>query len=133
MTGTNQRPTSIYDIYEFYLKAEHLRGVPAKVTIKQVSVTEIFIPNLNQKQPRLLVRFVGKKLVLILNKTHAADLARIAGTGEFSKWVGMSVILSPTKTERGKDTISISAVPELETQADETKADEVPATTSEAA
>lgn len=102
---------SIRDLYTFYLKAEHLQGRSVPVHIETVTVEKVFNPRIKQNEPRLLIRFYGKKLALTVNKTQAASLERITGTDDYTRWVGHEVMLSPDIAGNGKDTIVISAVP----------------------
>lgn len=102
---------SIHDLFTYYLKAEHLRGRTAVVHIESVSITKIFVPNVKKEEPHLVVRFHGKKLALICNKTQALAFSRIAGTDDYTKWVGCEVALTPTKAPSGQDTILVTSPP----------------------
>jgi hypothetical protein len=102
---------SIRDIFTFYLKAEHLQGRTAIVAIASCEVEEVFNPRIRHNEPRLILRFHGKKLALACNKTQAAALEQITGMDDYSKWIGHTVALSPNRAHNGKDTIAISAPP----------------------
>lgn len=100
---------SIHDLFTFYLKAEQLQGRSVTVHIESCTVEQVFNPRTKRNEPKLLIRFHGKKLGLLANKTSAAALERITGTDDYTKWVGHDVTLSPSKSVSGMDTIVISA------------------------
>ena len=102
---------SIRDVFTFYLKAEHLQGRTALVAIASCELEEVFNPRIRRNEPRLILRFHGKKLALACNKTQAAALEQITGTDDYTKWIGHTVALSPNRAHNGKDTIAISAPP----------------------
>lgn len=101
---------SIYDTYEFFLKAADLEGQPRTVQVESAQRREIFDPNAGKNEPAVALRFVGKKKTMVLNKTQAAAMAAATGTDDYSQWPGAHVILTPV-VYRKKDTIQVSAVP----------------------
>jgi hypothetical protein len=102
---------SIHDLFTFYLRPENLQGRTAVVTIEDCIVEEIFNPRIRRNEPRLIVRFHGKKLRLCCNKTQAERLMEITKTDNYAHWKGHTVALSPATAPNGKATISISAPP----------------------
>ncbi len=99
---------SIHDLFTFYLKAEHLQGRSVTVHIESCTIEQVFNPRSKKNEPRLLIRFHGKKLGLLCNKTQAGVLARLTGTDDYTRWPGASVVLAPGKAGSGQDTITIS-------------------------
>jgi hypothetical protein len=104
---------SIHDLFTYYLKAEHLQGRSVTVHIESATVTDVFNPRTKRNEPRLLIRFHGKKLGLLCNKTQAGVLARLTGTDDYTRWPGHSVVLTPGKAGSGQDTITVSG-PQVE-------------------
>lgn len=93
-----------------WLKAEDLQGRAAVVTIEKATVEELRQPD-GKKEGKIVVAFMGKHKKLILNKTQAFDLIRLAGTEVFGDWVGLVVTLTPTVATNRKPTISIGPGP----------------------
>jgi hypothetical protein len=106
---------SIRDIFTFYLKAEHLQGRTAVVHIESCTIEQVFNPRAKHNEPRLIIRFHGKKLALACNKTQAASIERITGVDDYTKWPGHAVALAPGRTNNGQETIIISAAPKAPT------------------
>lgn len=104
---------SAMDIYEFFLKAADLGEKTGTVKIERVQVRETFDPQTKKKEPKLTVRFVGKKKLLLLNKTQTAALIEICQTDDYDKWAGHFVTIGPAKSRSGKDTIEITAPAEM--------------------
>jgi hypothetical protein len=109
---------SIKDLFTFYLKAEDLRGRTVIATIESAKVEEVFNSRAKRNEPRLLVRFAGKKLALVCNKTQAVAIMGISGTEDYTKWTKTAVALSPGRSDNGKETIVISAPPANQTGTD---------------
>lgn len=110
--------SSAYDLYTFYLHNEHLRGRSVQAVIEAVSVEDVFNARIKRNEKKLVVRFVGKKLALCLNKTQCGAIIKIADSDNFSKWVGLTLLLTPT-TQSGRPTITISKPDVKETPAGE--------------
>ena len=104
---------SIRDLFTFYLKAEHLRGQSVVVHIESCNVEQVYTPRNKRTEPKLLIRFHGKKLALCANKTQAATIEQIAKTDDYEKWIGHAIMLTPTTIERADTTITITAPPKL--------------------
>ncbi len=102
---------SIRDLFTFFLKAEHLRGQSVVVHIESCTVEQVFNPRARRNEPKLIVRFHGKKLAFCPNKSQAAAIETITKTDDYEKWIGHSIMLTPTQMERGEDTITITAPP----------------------
>jgi SepF-like predicted cell division protein (DUF552 family) len=103
---------SIYDVYEFYLEPHDLQGRSHVVTIESAVVREIFSPIKRANEPVIVVRFVGKKKVMTLNKTQAGAIAEVCKTDNFEKWAGNKIMITPADIKVGreqKQTIAITA------------------------
>lgn len=103
---------SIYDVYEFYLEPQDLQGRSLVVTIESAVVREIYSPIKRANEPVIVVRFVGKKKLLTLNKTQAGAIAEITRTDNFEKWAGSKIMITPADIKVGreqKQTIAITA------------------------
>lgn len=104
---------SIKDIFpDKWLKAEVINGHRPRVAIEHVGVEKLFNPTSRKHEPKLVVKFYGKELRLICNKTQAQALASICKTDDYSQWPGHEVVLSSGKAPNGKDTIIISPLPD---------------------
>ena len=105
--------SSYKDIFpDKWLKAEHLQGRSVVVTIVGVGIESMFNPATKKQERRLVAEFHGKKLRLILNKTHCVTLAALTNTEDYTAWAGHQITLSPAIAPNGKQTITISGVPE---------------------
>jgi hypothetical protein len=103
---------SIRDIYPFYLTAEGLQGRSHVVHIQSATVEELWNRQLKRKEPKLVVRFHGRKSALACNKTQAAQLAQLTGTDDYTRWPGHTVTLTPGRAPTGTATILILAAPQ---------------------
>jgi len=103
-------PTA-FDVYEFYLRAEDLHGRTIAATVAGVVVKELWDPRIKRNVPHLVLSFVGKKKRLPLNKTQAAAMIATAGTDDYSKWIGVAVLLTPTVANNKQNTIAITPAP----------------------
>jgi hypothetical protein len=108
---------SIRDIYPFYLTAEGLQGRSHVVHIQSATVEELWNRQLKRKEPKLVVRFHGRKSALACNKTQAAQLAQLTGTDDYTRWPGHTVTLTPGRAPTGTATILILAAPQQTTAA----------------
>lgn len=103
---------SIYDVYEYYLEPQDLQGRSLVVTIENAVVRDIYSPIKRSNEPVIVVRFVGKKKLLTLNKTQAGAIAEIARTDNYEKWAGHKIMITPADIKVGreqKQTIAITA------------------------
>lgn len=100
---------SINDLFDFYLKPADLRGRSVAVIIANASVVDVFNPRARKNEPRLAVRFAGKSLTFLVNKTQAGALAAATGTTDYTRWAGHTVVLSPAIAPTGAPTIAVTA------------------------
>lgn len=101
---------SFRDLYpEKWLKPSVLGNARPRVTIENIHTETLFNPATKKNEVKLIAKFRGKDLQLILNKTAATTLAAISGSDDYSNWRGLTVMLSVTKAQNGKDTIVIGA------------------------
>lgn len=99
---------SVYDVFTFYLKADHLKDQARTVTVDSVSILPVFNPGLNKNVDSVVMHFSDARRSLKLNKTQCEALMQITGSDDFVKWSGMKVILTPARSKSGKNTIAIS-------------------------
>lgn len=76
-----------------YLKASDLRGRPVAVQIEDVQLEKIGDEN------KLVMYFVGKEKMLVLNKTKVNTLTSHFNSDDTDDWIGHSVYLEPSKTQ----------------------------------
>lgn len=98
---------SIHDLFEIYLKVADLRGRAVPVIIANAKVVDVFNPRARKNEPHLAVRFTGKLLTFLVNKTQAVAIATICGTNDYTKWAGHHVVLAPAIAPTGAATIAI--------------------------
>lgn len=84
-----------------YLKASDLKGNQVVVTIDKVD----FEPVGRQREMKAVVYFVGKEKGVVLNKTNANKITEIAGSALTEDWQGTAIVLYPTETEFGGETV----------------------------
>jgi hypothetical protein len=99
-----------YDLYEFYIEAEDLKGQAHRVKIEKSYVKDVFNPGTKAKEPKIHLRFVGKQKALSLNKTRAGAMIEITGTPEYETWVGVEIVIKPGIQSK-KATVIIEAAP----------------------
>ncbi len=105
---------SLKDLWpDKWLRAEHLQGKRPTVAIEAATVEELYNPRSKKHEPKLIVRFYGKSLRLICNKTQATSLATICKDDDYIAWVGHRVVLSTGRAPNGADTILLSPVPDV--------------------
>jgi hypothetical protein len=115
---------TVSDLFpEKWLKADHLNGRSAIVTITRVTVEEIHNPRTRQEEKKLVLEFRGKEKRMILNKTQAFACAEVATTEHFHLWIGKKIMISPGRARAGQPTIVIGRPPQ--TQPDPTPAETV--------
>lgn len=102
---------SAYDLYSFFLSAEHLRGKSVIVHVESVTVEPVFNPRTKRPDPRLVLRFHGKRLAMCLNKTQTGSMIDITGADDYTRWPGHTVLLTPATAPNGAQTITITAAP----------------------
>ena len=100
-----------YDLYTFYIEPDDLKGQAVKVKVEVVEVKDVFNPGRKANEKKIILRLVGKKKVLSLNKTRTGQMIKLTGTPEYEQWVGAEFIIEAAK-QSGKDTIFIKAPPQ---------------------
>lgn len=104
---------SIKDIFpDRWLKPEIIAGHRPRVAIEAATVETLYNPRSKRNEKKITVKFFGKELRLICNKTQAETLATICKTEDYSEWKGYEVVLSVGKAPNGADTIVISPLPD---------------------
>lgn len=93
-----------------WIKPEIIGNKRVRVTIESVRVEKLFNPTSKRDEDRLIAKFHGKELRLILNKTNAQTLERIFNTDDFGKWHDKEIALTTGKAPNGKQTIVINQV-----------------------
>lgn len=97
------------DLYpDRWLKASTIAGKRVPVELAAVTREKLFNPTSKKEEPKLIARFKGKELRLILNKTQLEVLTKLAGTDDYSRWGGLNLFLSTAIANNGKDTIVIT-------------------------
>jgi F420-0:gamma-glutamyl ligase len=86
-----------------YLGACDLMNREVKVTIKSVAISELVMVG-GKKEQKPVMHFEGKNKAMVLNKTNATLIARMHGP-DTESWIGKQVILYPTETKFGRDTV----------------------------
>jgi hypothetical protein len=99
---------SIYDIYEFYLEVKDLKDKAHVVKVQSAKREDMPNPRTHKKEGKIVVRFEKARKSMILNKTQAGAIAEIAGTDDYTKWVGTEVVLVAGVASNGKDTIVVT-------------------------
>ena len=82
-----------------YLSAGDLQNKEAVATIVDVSFEEF--ENDGKKQTKPLCHFQGSEKALVLNKTNALEIGRIAGSDDTDNWKGATVCLYPAMVQFG--------------------------------
>ena len=100
-------PKTVTDLFPSeYLKNEDLQGKAWTVTVSAVEVREMRSNFSSEKEWKAVLHFEKGKKVLVLNKTNALAMARIARDETLTAWVGLSIVLVPA-VYRNKETIQI--------------------------
>lgn len=98
-----------------YFKAEDLKGKDVALTISRVAHEELYIPG-SGKEWAYVVYFKEAEAAhekdsskpnkrLFCNKTNATTIFQVTGTEHFEDWPGHKVVLYPTTTQRGRETV----------------------------
>ena len=107
--------SSIYDVYEYYLEPQDLQGRSHVVTIESAARREVYSAIKRANEPVIVLRFVGKKKLMTLNKTQAGAVAEITQTDNYDAWPKHKIMITPADIKVGrevKQTIVITA-PEM--------------------
>jgi hypothetical protein len=89
-----------------FLKAHELQGGSPTVTIARVELEVMG----RTRERKAVAYFVGKKKGLLLNKTNAQAIAKIAGSEATEQWIGVRVRLMATTDTFGKDVFPVVRV-----------------------
>ncbi len=84
-----------------YLKASDLKGAQVVVTIDRVE----FEPVGREREMKAVIYFVGKQKGVVLNKTNARKIIEVTGSALTEEWHGNAIVLYPTETEFGGETV----------------------------
>lgn len=84
-----------------YLKASDLAGNQVVVTIDRVEFELVG----REREEKAVVYFLGKTKGVVLNKTNAKKITEIAGSALTEEWHGVAIVLFPTETEFGGETV----------------------------
>ncbi|HEY2979923.1 MAG TPA: hypothetical protein VGJ22_01975 [Anaerolineales bacterium] len=84
-----------------YLKASELKGSQVVVTIDRVEFEAVG----RDKEMKAVLHFAGKTKGLVLNKTNARKITEITGSALTEEWRGSAIVLYPTETEFGGETV----------------------------
>lgn len=84
-----------------YVKASDLKGNQAVVTIDHVEFEEVG----RDKERKAVAYFIGKTKGMVLNKTNGRKITEIAGSPLTEEWHGTAIVLYPTETEFGGETV----------------------------
>ena len=86
-----------------FIAAPDLMGNDATVAVESVKIEELQMAG-GKTESKPVVRFVGKKKALVLNKTNAKTVAGLCGT-QTDEWPGKRITLFPTTTKFGRETV----------------------------
>lgn len=100
---------SYKDIFpDRWLRPDVIGPNRVRVTVERVTRESLFNPTAKKYEDRLIAKFRGKDLRLILNKTQCTSLESICQSDDFDRWQGKEIMLSTTRASNGKMTIVIS-------------------------
>lgn len=86
------------------LGAWDLGGKERVVTIESVKAGEVGGHQGKKKDRKPIIRFVGKRKKFVCNVTNAATIASLYGP-HVEKWVGQRIVIYPTTTTFGRETV----------------------------
>lgn len=84
-----------------YLKASDLNDASVTVKISDVKIEQVG----QNKDTKPVAYFHGKTKGLVLNKTNSRKIAAIAGSPETEDWVDTEIVIYPTETEFGGESV----------------------------
>lgn len=84
-----------------YIKASDLKSTQVVVTVDRVE----FEPVGRDREMKAVMYFVGKAKGFVLNKTNARKITEITGSALTEEWSGHAIVLYPTETEFGGETV----------------------------
>ena len=104
-------PKTVKDMFPSrFITAPDLRGSAHTLTIESITIETMRDRFTNHDMQKPVMRFVGAKKAMTLNKTQCYRLAEILHTEVFDEWVGKTIQIKPA-VFRGKDTIHIDPAP----------------------
>ena len=106
-------PTRVSQIEAYqskWLKSADLQGRAHRLKIQRATAEDVRGED-GQTETKIVIDFVSARKRMICNRTQAGALTEIAGTDEFAKWAGLTVILEPGRTRNHQETIAITALP----------------------
>lgn len=83
-----------------FLTAGHFDGRKVTLTISDVYLDA----ELDKKKPKLVAKFAGKTLELVVNKSNAYCIKEMFGN-KLTDWVGRKITFFPTTTMFGEDVV----------------------------
>lgn len=83
-----------------YIKASDLQGRDVPVVIRGVEIEPVG----RDKDQKPVIYFRGKEKGMVLNKTNANAISKLYGA-DTNGWLGKSIIIYPTETEFGGETV----------------------------
>lgn len=92
-----------------WLSPDDLNDRRVEVVIAGFAMEEMHNRRTNQKESKPVISFERATKRLILNKTQAFAIARIAGSDETGEWLGKKISLRVGRAPNGKPTIAIDA------------------------
>ena len=102
--------TSAYTVYEFYLEPADLKGKPHTVKVERAAVKDVFNSRIKHTEPKIVLKFANRLKVMPLNKTQAEAMITVAQSDLIEKWVNVEIVITPARTAKAQDTITITAV-----------------------
>lgn len=107
------------------LGAWDLGGKPRVVTIEAVKPGEVGGHQGKKKDRKPIITFRGKRKKFVCNVTNAATIASLYGP-HVEKWVGQQIIIYPTTTTFGRETVDcIRVKPQKPTKGAQDDADDL--------
>jgi hypothetical protein len=102
-----------------YIGSWDLGGKDVTVTISKVIAGELTAQG-GRKSKKPIVYFEGKEKGLVLNKTNSKVIAGLYGN-DTRQWVGKRIVIYPTTTTMGSDTVDCIRVKNRQPTSDEKK------------
>jgi len=95
-----------------FIAGEDLDGKEVTVTIDKVGIDEAF--NGREKEDVVVVSFKEADKMMVLNKTNAKVIAKIAGSQNVEDWTGTKIILRPQMVNAfGQQTLAVRVKEDL--------------------
>lgn len=78
-----------------FIAGEDLQGKEVTVTIEAIEKDEAFNARTLKKEQVNVMRFVGKKKAIILNKVNSRTIEKLLGTSDYEDWIGKEITIYP--------------------------------------